>query len=198
LTSNLATVSLLHEMLRAPMRAPVTAVFLTFAGVIVALAQGGCKDDDPSVGDGGSGTGDDSGEDTDSTTGTATGTGGGSGGDNTTGDGSGAGCGEPPPGFWGDCVNEGNGACEDPEDYATCLQNDPNDPAWGVCSRPCDDVCDCWAPHPEGAAEPACSTVLTGTKYCVLDCKDGKDCPTGMRCSAPNAAVSLCVFDVQS
>jgi hypothetical protein len=191
LTSNLTTVSLLSEMLRTRMRAPGTAVFLTFVGVIVALSLGGCKDDDPSVSGGGSGSGEESGSDGDSETGTGTG------GGNTTGSGSDTACGEPPPGFWGDCVNDGNGACEDPDDFATCLQNTHPDPDWGVCSRPCETVCDCWAPHPEGAAEPACSRVLSADTQCVLDCKGGKDCPTGMRCAAPNAAVSLCVFDVQ-
>jgi hypothetical protein len=196
LTSNLATVSLLFEVLGMRTKVPFSAMFLASAGVIVALSQAGCKDDDPSE-SGGEGSGEGSGTGSDSGTGTGNGTGGGTGGDNTTEDGSGTACGEPPPGFWGDCVNEGNGACEDPADHALCLQNDPNDPAWGVCSRLCETVCDCWAPHPEGAAEPACSRVLSTDTQCVLDCKGGKDCPDGMRCSSPNAAVSLCVFDIQ-
>jgi hypothetical protein len=197
LTSNLTTVSLVHEMLLQRMSIPFSATFLTFISVIVALSLGGCKEDDPSVSGGGSGTDDDGGPADDGSGSGSDGGNTGTGGNTTTGDGSGTGCGEPPPGFWGDCVNEGMAACEDPQDHAACLQNDYNDPDWGICSRDCEDICDCWAPHPEGAAEPACSRVLSSDTQCVLDCKGGKDCPTGMRCSAPNAAVSLCVFDVQ-
>jgi hypothetical protein len=109
----------------------------------------------------------------------------------STGDGDGDAC--TPDGAFGDCVNDGLGACM--ADTALCVEDDPSMPSIGVCGRPCDDACDCWAAPATGDAPVACKALVpaTGDGTCVLDCSSGQACPTDMSCLD---SLGICVFSL--
>ena len=161
------------------------------ASIGVLLVLPACTDErDDMPADGGSigGNETDSGTDTDWTDATE---------DPKPGDGGGDGgstCDAPSSGTYGDCVNTGQAACDDAT--SSCLGNRLQDPDFGVCTRGCMDVCECWDAPADGTAVPSCTLVPAGNqKVCVLDCSDEKTCPAGMRCSRVTAATAFCVFD---
>lgn len=101
---------------------------------------------------------------------------------------------ERPPGAYGDCINEGAGACMDRE--AACMVNRQQDPLWGACFRPCESDCDCWAESELGSAPSQCALVLQdGKRACVLNCSDSGTCPEGMRCIGLTGVTRACVYD---
>ena len=90
---------------------------------------------------------------------------------------------QPMDGTYGECNSEMWVCAGD----GFCLQ-DTNETEFGVCSRGCADVCDCWPQPATGDASPKCDTELSqGSKgICVLDCSGGVSCPTGMMCESNN------------
>lgn len=125
--------------------------------------------------------------------GAETGSGEGEGGGGTTG-GNVSACGEPLRGGFGDCVNDVQAVCGHAR--AQCLMNKVQDPDFGVCTLLCEDACDCWGDDLGGTAVPACLPLLSqGRHACALDCADGRQCPSGMRCIVQTSVVSFCAYD---
>ena len=88
-----------------------------------------------------------------------------------------------PPGDYADCLDLGNGACNDP--MAECIVDDPMMPTAGVCTFvDCESSCDCPAAPAGSEAQPTCAPILDGgdTAACFLDCSAGEACPAGMTC----------------
>jgi hypothetical protein len=168
---------------------------------IVAVAVSGCKGDERPGTDAGntegatglgpvgtsSGTGTGSGTEAESGSGSAGGTG------STTAPACGVG------GKWANCLSAGNTACQAAV-APVCYQS--SDATVGVCSLPCTNECDCFAPDPDGTAEPTCVTGLPGTEptagLCMLDCSTSdRFCPGGMECLAASSSggtVYVCMW----
>lgn len=99
-------------------------------------------------------------------------------------------CPGQPQGTYNDCIN--GEACDGAN--ATCLSDNPDDPNFGLCSRECEDDCDCFPDPTKGSADSTCAPILEGGgKACVLDCSGGKSCPSGMAC---NPDFDICVFEL--
>ncbi|NJK32616.1 MAG: hypothetical protein HC927_09510 [Deltaproteobacteria bacterium] len=96
-------------------------------------------------------------------------------------------------GVYADCVQGELGGCGADGQPALCLADNIENPSIGVCSRRCDDVCDCWAGPATGTAEVACTALVAGDpkKSCVLDCSAGQTCPDGMACLE---TLQICVW----
>lgn len=128
--------------------------------------------------------------------GTAEGTAESTGGDTGTGDGSesgsdeGGACPDAPEGYYGNCGDASESVCGDTT--AECLENGQQ--TISVCSRTCEEVCDCWDRPVGGTATVFCDAITQGgeQKYCALDCSDGKECPEGMVCYGN---VEICVWE---
>jgi hypothetical protein len=99
-------------------------------------------------------------------------------------------CPDRPDGSYNDCVN--GESCEGPT--ATCISDNPDDPAFGICSLTCLDDCDCFPDPNNIGAKSVCAPILEGGESaCVLDCAGGQSCPSGAYCH-PDFAI--CVYDL--
>jgi hypothetical protein len=98
----------------------------------------------------------------------------------------------PPDGVYGNCITGGDAACM-ASGAPYCVTDTIDNPSIGVCTRRCDEVCDCWAAPSSGTAEVACTALVAGdpSKSCVLDCSSGQTCPDGMECLDP---LQICVW----
>ncbi len=97
-----------------------------------------------------------------------------------------------PPGEYGDCINGGAAACM-AEGSTLCPTDSLDNPTIGVCSKRCEDVCECWAAPATGDAAVACIPLVDGDpkQTCVLDCSSGQTCPDGMECLD---TLSICMW----
>ncbi len=91
---------------------------------------------------------------------------------------------EQPPTDYDDCLNSGNGVCDEPN--SSCLLDDVAMPTHGTCTAlDCVDDCDCPAAPATGTAESVCGEILgDGGSACFLDCSGAATCPDGMNCIA--------------
>ena len=100
---------------------------------------------------------------------------------------------EPPPGLFADCVAGGTEACE-ADTLPICISDGSQ--TLGVCSRGCEDLCDCWAAPDSGTAPVVCRSIVAGdpSQSCVLECSNGETCPDGMVCNELTDSLQICVF----